>query len=234
MKERLSWRRAVLKLSGELLGGEKGPLDERGLIFFAQEIREARKAGVELAVVPGGGNIARGAALPHIPQTTGHTIGMLATLINGLALREALARVGVPSLLMSAIPCAGVAEPVDPWRAREALGEGKVVLLSAGTGNPFVTTDTAAVIRALALQAEVVLKGSKVAGVYPDDPKAVPDVQPLPRISHKEYLARGLRVMDLAAVSIAGDHGLPIFVFRADQPGGLLSALQGKGGSLIG
>jgi len=234
VKAKLRWRRAVLKLSGELLGGEGGPLDERGLVFFAREIREAREAGVELAVVPGGGNIARGAGLPHIPQIAGHTIGMLATLINGLALREALAQVGVPSLLMSAIPCAGIAEPVDPWRASEALPKGQVVLLAAGTGSPFVTTDTAAVIRALALSAQVVLKGSKVAGVYPDDPKTAPDVQPLPRITHQEYLARGLRVMDLAAVSIAGDYGLPIFVFRADRPGGLLSALQGKGGSLIG
>jgi len=232
--EGLRWRRAVLKLSGELLGGEEGPLDQRALSFFAQEVEAARAAGAELAVVMGGGNIARGSALPQIPRTAGHAIGMLSTLINGVALREALSEAGVPTLLLSALPCQGVAEAVDPWQAREALASGKVVLLAAGTGNPFVTTDTAAVIRALALEAQVVLKGSKVAGVFSTDPAGDPGAELIPQISHEEYLKRGLKVLDLAAVAIAGDHRLPIYVFRADRKGALLSALRGQGGSLIG
>lgn len=232
MTEKLRWRRAVLKLSGELLAGD-GPLDKEGLSFYAREIKEARAAGAELAVVMGGGNVARGSALPHIPQTAGHAIGMLATLINGVALREALTQAEVPVLLLSALPCQGIADPVDPWRARKALDEGMVVLLAAGTGNPFVTTDTAAVIRALSLSAEVVLKGSKVDGVYTADPAKDPAAKPLNRITPREYLEKELRVMDLAAVAIAGDHGLPIYVFRADRPGALLAALRGEGGSLI-
>lgn len=233
MKE-LCWSRAVLKLSGELLGREEGPLDHGALSFFAQEIKATRAAGVELAVVTGGGNIARGSALPHIPRTAGHAIGMLATLINGVALREALSEAGVPNLLLSALPCPGVAEAVDPWRAREALEEGRVVLLAAGTGNPFVTTDTAAVIRALALGAEVVLKGSKVPGVYTADPTSDPEAELIPQLSHGEYLSRGLKALDPAAVQIACEHGLPIVVFRADRPGALLSALRGELGSRIG
>lgn len=234
MTEVPRWKRAVLKLSGELLGGEKGPLNHGALSFYAREIKAARDAGVALAVVPGGGNIARGSALPHLPGIAGHAIGMLATLINGVALREALAEAEVPSLLVSAIPFQGVAGEVDPWRIREALAEGKVVILACGTGNPFVTTDTAAVIRALSLGLEAVLKGSKVPGVFTTDPARDPGAQAIPRLSHEDYLKRGLRVMDLAAVAIAGEHGLPIYVFRADREGALLAALRGQGGSLIG
>ena len=233
MKE-LCWSRALLKLSGELLGGRQGPLDYGALSFFAREIKAACEAGVKLGVVVGGGNIARGSALPHIPKTAGHAIGMLSTLINGVALREALSQAGVPNLLLSALPCAGVAEGVDPWRAREALAEGRVVLFAAGTGNPFVTTDTAAVIRALALEAEVVLKGSKVPGVYSADPSEEPQAELISQLSHGEYLSRGLKVLDPAAVQIAAEHGLPIVVFRADREGALLSALGGETGSLIG
>jgi len=230
----LCWSSAVLKLSGELLGGKEGPLDYGALSFFAREIKEAREAGVTLTVVMGGGNIARGSALPHIPETAGHAIGMLSTLINGVALREALSQAGVPISLFSALPCAGVAEGVDPWRAQAALAEGRVVLLAAGTGNPFVTTDTAAVIRALSLGAEVVLKGSKVPGVFSADPSKDPQAELFPRLSHGEYLSRGLKVLDPAAVQIAAEHGLPIVVFRADREGALLAALRGEAGSLIG
>ena len=230
----LRYRRALVKLSGELLAGPDGPLDAGGLRFCASEIKAARGAGVELGVVTGGGNVARGPALPHLPPTAGHAIGMLGTLINGVALREALNEVGVQSLLLSALPCPGVAEEVNPWQARAALEAGHVVLFAAGTGNPFVTTDTAAVIRALAVGAEVVLKGSKVDGVYEADPKVDPTARPLPRLTPREYLARGLRVLDGAAVAIAADHGLPIVVYRADREGSLLSAVQGKIGSLIG
>ncbi len=234
MTEGLRWRRAVLKLSGELLGGEGGPLGEGGFSFYAREIAAARGAGAELAVVVGGGNIARGEGLAFLPGRTGHAIGMLATLINGLALREALLAARVECVLMSAVPWPGVADPVDPWRAHRALSAGKVVLLSAGTGSPFVTTDTAAVIRALALGAEVVLKGSKVPGVFSSDPVLDPAAERLERLSHADYLKRGLEVLDQAAVAIAAEHGLPIYVFRADEKGALLSALRGEGGSLIG
>lgn len=230
---KLRWQRALVKLSGELIGRGGESLAREGLRFYAREVGAARGAGVKLAVVVGGGNIARGSALSHLPPTTGHTIGMLGTLINGLALREVLTEEGIPSLLMSALPCPGVAEAVDPWRAHAALEEGHVVLFSAGTGNPFVTTDTAAVIRALAVGAEVVLKGSNVDGIYTTDPKTDPTAQPLPTLAPREYLARGLRAMDGAAVAIAADHGLPIVVYRGDREGALVAALQGEGGSLI-
>jgi len=230
---KLRYRRALVKLSGELLAGPGGPLDAGGLSFCAREIRAARDAGAQLAVVIGGGNVARGSALTHVPPTAGHTIGMLGTLLNGVALREALREEGIPSLLMSALPCPGVAEAVDPWRGQAALHAGEVVLFAAGTGNPFVTTDTAAVIRALAVGAEAVLKGSKVDGIYESDPAKDPGARPIPKLTHREYLARGLKVMDGAAVAIAGDHGLPIVVFRANRESSLLSALRGEIGSVI-
>lgn len=233
MKDTLDWQRAVFKLSGELLAGEGGPLSERGLLFFAQEIKAAWEAGVELAVVPGGGNLIRGADLPFLPLTAGHAMGMLATLINGVALREALANLEVPTTLMSAVPWPGVAAPVDPWQARTALAARQVVILAGGTGNPFVTTDTAAVIRALAFGAQGVLKGSKVEGVYSADPARDPQAKPIPKLTPNEYLQRGLEVLDQAAVALAGEHGLPIRVFRADRPGALLAALRGELGSLI-
>ncbi len=227
-------RRAVLKLSGEVLGSNSGPLDEGALIFFAKQMAAARDAGVELAVVPGGGNVARGAALPHLPPYAGHTIGMLSTLINIVGLREALAREGVPTLVQSALPCPGVADMVDVWAGREALDAGKVLLLAGGTGSPFVTTDTAAVIRALALEAQCVVKGSKVDGVYDADPVTNHDARPIRHLSHQEYLHRGLKVMDAAAVAIAADHALPLVVFEATRPGALVEALQDRTGSRIG
>lgn len=228
------YQRVLFKLSGELLGGSGGPLEAGAFSFYAQEIRGAREAGVELGVVMGGGNVARGSALPHLPELVGHTIGMLATLINGLWLREALRTEGVPCLLQSALPCPGVAEAVDHWRAQESLGVGQVVLFAGGTGNPFVTTDTAAVIRALGVGAQAVLKGSKVEGVYETDPARDPTARPISHLPHAAYLAQGLGALDAAAVAIAGEHGLPIVVFRADRPGALLAALRGEIGSVIG
>jgi len=226
--------RAILKLSGEVLGGSDGPLDAGALSFYAGEIADAMRQGWALGIVMGGGNVARGSALPHVPRVAGHTIGMLATLINGVALREALLEAGVEALLQSAIPCAGVADPTDPWAGRAALDTGKALLLAGGTGNPFVTTDTAAVIRALALEAQLVVKGSKVDGVYDSDPKADPGARVLRNLTHEAYLRQGLRVMDRAAVAIAAEHALPLGVYRADRPGGLLAALRGQAGSRIG
>lgn len=231
---RLRWKRALLKISGEVLGGKEGPLDKGAFSFYAEEIGRAREAGAELAVVVGGGNVARGAALPFLPPTAGHTVGMLGTLLNGVVLREFLLTRGIPALLMSALPVAGVAEAVDPWRAKEALSSGAVVIFAGGTGDPYVTTDTAAVIRALSVDAEVVLKASKVPGLFEDDPLKNPSARLLPRLSHGEYLARGLRVMDGAAVAIAGENALPIVIFQMDREGALLEALAGKRGSLIG
>ena len=230
----LRFRRALLKLSGEVLGGKEGPLDSGAFSFYAGEIRRACAKGAELAVVVGGGNVARGAALTFIPPTAGHSAGMLGTLINAIVLREFLQKEGVRTLLMSALPVEGVAEAVDPWRAKEALAQGAVVLFAAGTGNPFVTTDTAAVIRALSVEAEAVLKASKVPGIFEDDPLKNPNAKLIPRLSHGEYLARGLRVMDAAAVAIAQENKLPIVVFQADREGAILEALEGKRGSVIG
>lgn len=231
---KLRWKRALLKISGEVLGGREGPLDKGAFSFYAGEIARAREAGAELAVVVGGGNVARGAALTFLPLTAGHTVGMLGTILNGVVLREFLLEWGIPTLLMSALPVAGVADPVDPWRAKEALASGAVVIFAAGTGDPYVTTDTAAVIRALSVGAEIVLKASKVPGLYDDDPQRNPAAKLLPRLTHAEYLARGLRVMDQAAVAIAQENGLPIIVFQADKEGAVLEALRGERGSLIG
>ncbi len=234
MNPRPAPKRAVLKLSGEVLGGTEGPLDAGALSFYASEIADAMREGWALGIVMGGGNVARGTALPHVPRVAGHTIGMLATLINGVALREVLLEAGVAAELQSAIPCAGVAEPIDPWAGRAALDAGKALLLAGGTGSPFVTTDTAAVIRALALEAQLVVKGSKVDGVYEADPHVEPSARVLPELSYEVYLQRGLGVMDMAAVAIAADHALPLVVYRADRPGGLLAALRGQAGSRIG
>lgn len=230
----LRWRRALLKLSGEVLGGKEGPLDKGAFSFYAEEIARAREAGAELSVVVGGGNVARGAALTFLPLTAGHIVGMLGTILNGVVLREFLLQREVPALLMSALPVAGVAEPVDPWRAKEALSAGAVVVFAAGTGDPYVTTDTAAVIRALSVGAEVVLKASKVSGLFDADPHKYPEARPIARLSHREYLARGLKVMDQAAVAIAEENNLPIVIFQADREGSVLEALLGKKGSLIG
>jgi len=230
---KLHFRRVLFKLSGELLGSRQGPVDRGALSFFAQEVATARDAGAQLALVVGGGNIVRGSALQDMPLTAGHTMGMLGTLINGVALREALQVRGIPCVLQSSLSCPGVADPVDPWRAREALAQGQVVVFAGGTGNPYVTTDTAAVIRALSVEAQALLKGSKVAGLYEADPLKSQEARPIPRLSHREYLARGLKAMDEAAVAIAGEHNLPIVVFKADETGALLLALKGKVGSLI-
>lgn len=223
--------RVLLKLSGELLAGRKPPLDWEAFSFYAREIAAAAR-GAEIAVVMGGGNILRGAGAPR--PATGHLMGMLATVINALALRDALEEAGRKAVLFSALPVSGVAEAPDGWRAREALEEGKVVLFAGGTGLPYVTTDTAAVLRALAIGAELVLKGSKVDGVYTADPHRDPAAALIPRLSHAEYLSRGLRVLDPAAVQIAAENGLPIVVFRADRQGALLAALRGRTGSRIG
>lgn len=227
------WRRALLKISGEVLGGKDGPLDEGAFSFHAGEIARAREEGVELSVVVGGGNVARGAALAFLPLTAGHTVGMLGTVLNGLVLREFLLLRDVPALLMSALPVLGVAEPVDPWRAKEVLSTGSVVIFAGGTGDPYVTTDTAAVIRALSVEAQIVLKASKVPGLFDDDPERNPAAKLLPRLSPGEYLLRGLRALDQAAVAIAQDHKLPIVVFQADKEGALWEALLGQRGSLI-
>ncbi len=234
MSEAKPVSRAVLKLSGEVLRSDSGPLDEGALVFFAREIATARKDGYQLAVVPGGGNVARGSALPHLPAHAGHTIGMLSTLINAVALREALSAQSVPATVQSALPCPGVAQPVDVWAGRKALAEGDVLILAGGTGSPFVTTDTAAVIRALALDAELVAKGSKVDGIYDSDPQTNDHAVPIPCLTHADYLSRGLKVMDAAAVAIAQGHKLPLLVFRVTKAGSLLAALRGDTGSLIG
>jgi len=223
--------RVLLKLSGELLAGRRPPIDWEAFSFHAREIAAASKEA-EIAVVVGGGNILRGARTP-VPAT-GHVMGMLATVINALALRDALRDVGKEARVLSALPVPGVAGAVDQWEARDALAAGEVVILAGGTGLPYVTTDTAAVLRALALGAELVLKGSKVEGVFTADPAEDPGAEFIPRLTHAEYLSRGLRVLDPAAVQIAAEHGLPIVVFRADREGALRAALRGEIGSRIG
>ena len=223
--------RVVLKLSGELLAGRKPPIDWEVFSFFAREIAAAR-ARAQLAVVPGGGNILRGARTPH--PATGHLMGMLATAINGLMLRDLFEECRLQVALFSCLPVEGLIPPYDRHQALKALEGGEVVVLAGGTGNPFFSTDTAAALRALELGCEVLLKGTKVEGVYEADPQKVPGAKKWDHLSYEEVLERGLHVMDSSAVLLCKEHRLPIVVFNLLRQGNIRRVLEGEGvGTLV-
>jgi len=230
---KLRYRRVIAKLSGELLAGPGGPLDAGGLRFVAREVRAARDAGAEVGLVMGGGNLARGSALTHIPPVAGHTVGMLGTVMNGVALRGALEEEGVPSLLLSALPCPGVAEAVDPWRAGSALEGGQVVLFAAGTGNPYFTTDTTGALRASEMDCDAILKGTKVDGVYTADPFKDPSATRFPRLSYMDVLTKELKVMDATAISLARENNVPIVIFNIREAGNFARVMRGEGACTI-
>jgi uridylate kinase len=225
------YHRIVLKLSGEaLLGSRQYGVDPAVCQFIAQQVRDAQAAGVEIAIVVGGGNIFRGlaAAARGMERATGDYIGMLATVMNALALQDALETVRVPTRVMSAIGMTEVAEPYIRRRAMRHLEKGRVVILAAGTGNPYFTTDTAAALRAVEIGAQVLLKGTKVDGVYTADPTIEPDAERHDDITYAQVLADRLNVLDSTAVSLCMDNDLPILVFDMNQPDNIRRAAMGE------
>lgn len=228
---KLKYKRVLLKLSGESLMGDKGfGIDNKVLDFFASEVKKVHDAGVELGIVIGGGNIYRGlsASDQGIDRVTGDQMGMLATMINSLALQNAIEKQGVFSRLMSSIKMEEIAEPYIRRRAMRHLEKGRVVIFGAGTGHPYFSTDTAASLRAVEIEADVIVKGTRVDGVYDSDPEKNPEAFKFTKISFLDVLKKNLRIMDLTAVSLCQENDLPIIVFNMDEPGNLLKLVKGE------
>lgn len=234
----LAYRRVLLKLSGEaLMGDEQYGIDPKVLDRIANEVLEANAAGAEIALVIGGGNIFRGAGLAAagMDRVTGDQMGMLATVINALAMQDALEKRGGKVRVMSAIKINDVCEDYIRRRAIRHLEKGRIAVFAAGTGNPFFTTDSGAALRAIEINADLLLKATKVDGVYDKDPKRFPDAQRLQSVGYDEVIARNLQVMDTAAFALARDAGLPMRIFDMSQPGVLLRILRGEDiGTLVG
>ncbi len=226
-----SYKRVLLKLSGEALMGDKGyGIDQSIVDRIAKEVLEAHDLGVELALVVGGGNIFRGfaAATAGMDRATADYMGMMATAMNSLALQEALERAGGQTRVMSAIRMSEIAEPYIRRRALRHLEKGRIVIFAAGTGNPYFSTDTAASLRSMEIGSEAILKGTKVDGVYDKDPKKYPDAVKFKSLSYLEVLQRDLKVMDSTAVSLCRDNKLPIVVFDFTVPGNIVRAICGE------
>ena len=226
----LAFSRVLLKLSGEaLMGSGEYGIEPDAIAGFAAEVVEIHRMGLQTAVVIGGGNIFRGitASAKGMDRSTADHMGMLATVINGLALQDAIERLGVKVRVMSAISMHEVAEPYIRRRAVRHLENGRIVIFVAGTGNPFFTTDTAAALRAMEIQAEIILKATKVDGIYDCDPVVNPDAKRFEHITYLDVLQRGLKVMDAAAVSVCMDNDLPIQVFNLTQPGNIRRVVCG-------
>jgi uridylate kinase len=229
--DRPKWKRVLLKLSGEAFaGGKEFGIDPDTVERLAAEIKEVHQSGIEVAVIVGGGNIMRGseAARAGVDRTTADYMGMLATVLNALALQDALEKMDVVTRAQTAIEMAAVAEPFIRRRAMRHLDKERVVILAAGTGNPFFTTDTAAVLRALEIHAEVVLKATNVDGVYDRDPHVYADAQRLEHVTHMDAIKQGLGVMDLTAFTMCKDYNLPMVVFDVTQPGNIKRAALGE------
>ncbi|MBI2353606.1 MAG: UMP kinase [Deltaproteobacteria bacterium] len=228
---RPSFTRVLLKLSGESLAGDQGyGINPLTITTIAREIREVVDQGVQLALVIGGGNIFRGLAASSkgMDRASADYMGMLATMINSLAMQDALEKVGVATRVQSAIAMQEVAEPYIRRRAIRHLEKGRVVIFGAGTGNPYFTTDTAASLRAMEIGAEVILKGTKVDGVYSADPKKDPDAVKLPKLTYIDVLNMGLQVMDATATSLCMDNNLPIIIFDLTTEGNIRKVINGE------
>lgn len=226
------YRRVLIKLSGEALLGEQGHgIDGEILTQYANELKSAHDEGYELCVVIGGGNIFRGVkgATEGMDRVQGDYMGMLATMINSMAFQDALERKGVHTRLMSAIRMEEIAEPYIRRRAIRHLEKGRVVIFGAGTGNPYFTTDTAASLRAIEVEAEVILKGTRVDGIYDSDPEKNPDAKKFSTITGEEVLSRRLDIMDLTAFTLCRENQTPIIVFNMNVIGNLNKALNGDG-----
>lgn len=231
------YKRVLLKLSGEALMGEHDfGIDPKVLDRMALEIGALIGIGVQVGLVIGGGNLFRGAALnaAGMDRVTGDHMGMLATVMNALAMRDALERSNISCSVMSAIPMSGIVEHYDRRRAIRLLEKGEVVIFSAGTGNPFFTTDSAACLRGIELEAELVLKATKVDGVYSADPMKDPNATRFDYLTYEKVLADKLTVMDLTAICLVEEHAMPVRVFKMDKPGALLNiVVGGNEGTLI-
>ncbi len=231
MTDKLKYHRMLLKLSGEALMGEDAYGINTGVLeFVAAEVKEVVNAGVELGLVIGAGNIFRGVAgaSKGMDRTTADNMGMLATVMNSLAMQDALERRGVITRVMSAIPMQSVSEPYIRRRATRHLEKGRVVIFAAGTGNPYFTTDSAGVLRALEIDAEIVIKATKVDGVYDRDPFLDKDAIRFEHLTYDDVLQKGLRVMDAAGIALAKEDNLPIMVLNMSVPGNIRRAAFGE------
>jgi len=227
----MKYKRILLKLSGEALMGNKDfGIDHERLHSYANQIKEVVEAGVEVAIVIGGGNIFRGVQSDNsaIDRVQGDYMGMLATMINAMALQSAVDGVGLYTRLLSAIKMEQIAEPFIRRRAVRHLEKRRVVIFGAGTGNPYFTTDTAASLRAIEISADVILKGTRVDGIYTSDPEKNPDAERYSTISFKEVMDKGLNVMDMTAFTLCHENKLPIIVFDMNKPGNLMEVIKGE------
>jgi len=231
VKTRSVFNRVLLKLSGEaLMGGGEYGIEPTAISGFAEEIVELHRLGLQTAIVIGGGNIFRGitAAAKGMDRSTADYMGMLATVINGLALQDAIERLGVKVRVMTAISMHEVAEPYIRRRAVRHLEKGRIVIFVAGTGNPFFSTDTAAALRAMEIQADIILKATKVDGIYDSDPMTNPQARRFDQLTYLEVLQKELKVMDAAAISVCMDNDLPILVFNLTKRGNILRVVCGE------
>ena len=228
---RTSYKRILLKLSGESLMGAQGyGIDPVRVGDYAEQIKELAQAGVEIAIVIGGGNIFRGlaGAAKGVDRVKGDQMGMLATVINSLALCSALEKIGQPAQVFTAVNMFPIGEHYSKWKAIDAMKAGKVSIISCGTGNPFFTTDTAAALRALEIDADIMFKATNVDGVYDKDPNKFEDAKKYDTLSFAEILSHDLRVMDGTAASLCRDNSIPILVFNLDDPQNIVKAIKGE------
>ena len=231
MSDAPAYRRVLLKLSGEaLMGDQPFGIDERVVVRIAEQLAEVHALGVELAVVVGGGNIIRGLAASHrgIERVTGDYMGMLATVINALALQDAMEKRGVTTRVQTAIDIREVAEPFIRRRAIRHLEKCRAVIFAAGTGNPYFTTDSAAALRAAEIHADILVKATRVEGIFTGDPRSDPEARLLAEVTYQEVLERDLRIMDAAAIALCRDNGIPISVFDLGGPENLRRVVCGE------
>ena len=227
----MKYNRILLKLSGEaLLGKNSYGIDNERLVVYAEEIKEIHKQGVEIAIVIGGGNIFRGlsGSKDGIDRVQADYMGMLATVINGLALQNALENIDIPTRLQSAIKMESIAEPFIKRKATRHLEKGRVVIFASGTGNPYFTTDSAAVLRAIEINADVILKGTRVDGIYNEDPEKNKEAIKFDDISFEETIRKGLKIMDTTAFTLSKENKLPIIVFDMNTKGNLTKVIMGE------
>jgi uridylate kinase len=232
----LRYRRILLKVSGEaLLGNQQFGIDDTVLSRIAGEIADAARMGVKIGVVTGGGNIYRGMSIQKAGgnRVAGDQMGMLATVLNSIALQQKLGALGIPTRIFSAVAMPAICETFNQRNAEAAFETGDVVLFAAGTGNPFVTTDSGAALRAAEMGCDALFKGTQVDGVYSADPKKDAGAVRYDHLTYDEVLARGLQVMDVGAIALARDNGIPVIVFSILQPGALVDILRGKGRATV-
>lgn len=233
----VKYKRILLKLSGESLMGEKGfGIDENRLASYARQIKEVSDSGAEIGIVIGGGNIFRGLSgtSKGFDRVRGDQMGMLATVINSLALQSALKAIGKEAQLLTAVNMYPIGEHYSKHKAIQSLKEGKVVIMAGGTGNPYFTTDTASALRGVEIEADVMLKGTRVDGIYTADPEKDKNAVKFDKITYDEIYARNLRIMDLTATTLCRENSLPIIVFDMDTPGNLAKVVSGENiGTLV-